>query len=78
MVKNLCDQAIRLGKHENIPDGTREAGQDPMGLATLEGSALTEGDGRTPIDLIIVTPFVLLDTLPDCEPPWDVIEMGLA
>lgn len=49
-----------------------------MELATLEGSALREGDGRTPIDLIIVTPFVFLDTLADCVPPWDVIEMGLA
>lgn len=53
-------------------------GTDPTGLATWEGSALREGDGRTPIDLIVVTPFVLLDTLADCEPPWDVIEMGLA
>lgn len=70
--------AIQLGKHENIPDGTREAGKDPTELVILEGSALREGDGRTPIDLIIVTPFVVVDTLAACAPPWDVIEMGLA
>lgn len=68
---------FQFEKHKNIPDGTKVAGTDPMELENLESSALLEGDGRTPIDLIIVTPFVLLDTPADWDPQWDVIEMGL-